>query len=332
MEALLNQCLTSLILDSKELREKMDVIVVIDGATDRSSEIAHRYADQYPEMFSVIDKENGNYGSCVNAALPRVQGKYVRILDADDSYDKDNLHSYLNVLDEQDVDLVLTDFETVDIKGTVLITRKHAFPVQKIFSFREIPDDYFIEMHCVAYRSSIFRNIDYHQTEGISYTDMEWVFHPMSEVRNVYYFNKVIYRYLNGREGQTIDQNVLLSRIFHVEKGLWKQIEVFQQIPTDNITYGYLIGMLKFRIKFLYQTGMAKGSTFDLAAFDEQLHKVSPGLYKETETILMAGGLLNLQMPIIKMWRRMGRKKSQCLYPLYVLYFFMSKVRKIVHG
>ena len=161
---------------------------------------------------------------------------------------------------------------------------------------------------------------------------MEWVFHPMSKVQDVYYYNRVIYKYLHGREGQTVNQNVLLKRISHVEKGLWKQIEVFQQIPADNIAYGYLTGMLNFRIKFLYLTGMAKGSNYDLLAFDEQLHKKSPELYKEAETISMAVGLFNLQMPIVKMWRKVKKRKMLYLYPLYALRVFIKKAKELSHG
>lgn len=72
MEALLDQCLTSLVIPDKEKRAKLDVIVVIDGATDHSSEIAHGYENRYPESFRVLDKKNGNYGSCINAALPLI--------------------------------------------------------------------------------------------------------------------------------------------------------------------------------------------------------------------------------------------------------------------
>ena len=63
MEAFLDKCLSSLILENKEDRESLDVIIVNDGSKDKSLEIAQSYERQYPEMFSVIDKVNGNYGN-----------------------------------------------------------------------------------------------------------------------------------------------------------------------------------------------------------------------------------------------------------------------------
>ena len=82
MEKYLNQCLDSLL--TEKAQGLLDILVVIDGSKDRSSEIAHGYADKYPETVRVIDKENGNYGSCINRGILEGRGKYVKILDADD--------------------------------------------------------------------------------------------------------------------------------------------------------------------------------------------------------------------------------------------------------
>ena len=110
MEALLPQCLDSLLVP--QMVEALDVIIVNDGSKDQSLEIANSYAEKFPNVFCVIDKKNGNYGSCINAALPTIRGKYVKILDADDSYEKNNLCDFLALLNILDVDLVLTDYAT----------------------------------------------------------------------------------------------------------------------------------------------------------------------------------------------------------------------------
>lgn len=303
MEALLEHCLTSLVLDTKELREKLDVIVVIDGATDRSSEIAHQYADRYPEMFSVIDKENGNYGSCINAALPRIKGKYVRILDADDSYYTENLLGYLKVLDEHDVDLVLSDYETIDDKGKV--TSKHRLPLVcgKTFAFSDIPAETFISMHEIAYRSSIFMEIDYHQTEGISYTDMEWVFHPMSKVKSVFYVPIPIYKYLVGREGQTVDYEVKLKRIDHTVQSLKNQLKIFECIPATVMAYPYMANLLYQRARFVYIAHIAQKAPLDLVSFDSMLRESNKAVYDRLSKVTVHVNRLKMNLPVIKMWR-----------------------------
>mgnify|MGYP002624493917 CR=1 FL=1 len=80
MDRYLERCLDSLILPEM-LMERLEVLVVNDGSKDKSSEIAHSYEKKYPQTFRVIDKENGNYGSCVNRGLKEATGKYIKNLD-----------------------------------------------------------------------------------------------------------------------------------------------------------------------------------------------------------------------------------------------------------
>ena len=327
METLLDHCLISLVLDTKELREKLDVIVIIDGATDRSSEIAHQYAERYPEMFSVIDKENGNYGSCINAALPRVQGKYVRILDADDSYYTKELPAYLDVLEQQDVDLVLTDYEKVNEKGRTTCVVRLPFVAEKVFSFEELTAYEPIVMHAVAYRSNIFKRICYHQTEGVSYTDQEWIFHPMTEVHSVYYHNHIIYKYLVGRDGQTVSPQEIMKRLPHIEKGLWTMMKDYQDTSETNSAYKYMSYAIKRRTIRLYVWAFDKNATFNLVAFDKRFKCDYPLLYKKAGSYTVPVGVFNMQMPIIKMWRRVKSKKGMYLFPLYDLHVIANRLK-----
>ena len=61
MEEYLDKCLSSLLINGME---RVEVIVVNDGSSDGSLTVAQTYVDKYPESFIVIDKKNGNYGSC----------------------------------------------------------------------------------------------------------------------------------------------------------------------------------------------------------------------------------------------------------------------------
>ena len=52
-----------------EIMDRLEVLVVNDGSTDCTLEIAREYETQYPQTFRVIDKKNGGYGSTVNASI-----------------------------------------------------------------------------------------------------------------------------------------------------------------------------------------------------------------------------------------------------------------------
>lgn len=213
MEKYLRHCLDSLIVPNMD---KVEVLVINDGSKDSSSAIGHEYQDKYPQTFRVIDKENGNYGSCVNRGLKEATGKYVKVLDADDSFDKEAFTTFIDRLRKIDADLVLTDFVNVDEEDKENSKSEYSeyypnIPQESNFDFKEFinHDDYtfYGQMHGFTYRTQMVNDMKYHQTEGISYTDQEWVFMPVTKVNTCIYLPLVLYRYLVGRNGQTM-QNV----------------------------------------------------------------------------------------------------------------------------
>ena len=190
MEEYLTKCLESLLVPDLALRQRLDVIVVNDGSKDRTSEIGHQFEHNNPGVVRVIDKPNGNYGSCINAALPEAQGRYVKILDADDTFDTPVFSRFLNFVatesSELSPDVFVNDFVVVDGDGKEM--HRHVFGKDGDTSFSLPYHDYrcghSMWMHALAYRTALVRAIGYHQTEGISYTDQEWVVIPMMSARS----------------------------------------------------------------------------------------------------------------------------------------------------
>lgn len=202
MERLLPRCLDSLIISNEELMGEVEVLVVIDGATDNSSEIAHNYEARFPNTFRVIDKENGNYGSCVNRGLKEARGKYIKVLDADDSFDSAAYGQYLLALKTTDADLVITSGINVTEDDKVTFEWAFSYEDGKEYPIEQL---HHVWIHDVTHKTCLLRSIDYRQTEGISYTDEEWVFFPMLKVENFLALDVRLYRYTVGREGQTMN-------------------------------------------------------------------------------------------------------------------------------
>ena len=209
MEAYLPKCLGSLIVDDKELLQKIEVIVVNDGSKDRTSEIAHEFEAKYQDVYRVIDKANGNYGSCINAALPIAKGVFVKILDADDSFDNKAFAQMLKVLIDSEynaehLDLLLTDFVEVDETGSAKVSHSIQLPVGRTLNIESVDRIPLLYMHSIAYRTEKLRRMQYRQTEGIGYTDTEWTYYPLRVVKRFRCERLPVYRYLVGREGQTV--------------------------------------------------------------------------------------------------------------------------------
>ena len=252
MEKYLRKCLDSLVVDYNVLFDKLEVLVVNDGSRDSSSAIAHEYQDNYPNVFRVIDKENGNYGSCVNCGLKEANGKYIKILDADDSFDTRNFEEFLLLLAGVDVDLIISDFDIVSESGKIKRSfTYHLKPMVKGDFLDYVSTLKNIQMHAVTYKCENLKRINYFQTEGVSYTDLEWIFFPMTTVKTICYFNKVVYKYLVGRSGQTVDYSVYHRRVLDRVKGTKTMIAEFKK-DYLSIYKEYLEGKILGRLNGIY--------------------------------------------------------------------------------
>ena len=80
VEKYLTVCIDSL-MNQGDLR--MEIILVNDGSTDLSGEIADEYAKK-EERIKVIHQENGGASAARNVGLDIATGKYIAFLDSDD--------------------------------------------------------------------------------------------------------------------------------------------------------------------------------------------------------------------------------------------------------
>lgn len=254
MEKYLRRCLDSLIIDEEGMKQ-LEVLVINDGSKDSSSQIAHEYQDKYPDTYRVIDKENGNYGSCINRGLKEATGKYVKVLDADDRFDNTTFNLFLKYISKVDVDLILSSCIIVDESGN----KNGMFGVPfrwayKTYSIESITPQKraSIQMHCVTYRSDMLRNICYSQLEGISYTDQLWVTYPMAAVKTFSVFFRSLYMYLVGRDGQTMDVSIQNKRFNDEIKVTDQIIQWIKEKPKNGINYDFIQQKMTSRIKYLY--------------------------------------------------------------------------------
>ncbi len=76
--------------------ENRELIVVDDGSTDATADVAGRYGD----ALRYVRQENGGIGSARNTGIELAQGEYFAFLDADDRFVGDKLERQLAAFDE----------------------------------------------------------------------------------------------------------------------------------------------------------------------------------------------------------------------------------------
>ena len=243
MEKYLPKCLGSLVVDDADMLNRLDVIAVNDGSKDRTSEVAHGFEAKYPGVFRVIDKANGNYGSCINAALPTARGRFVKILDADDTYDTVAFGRYLKELAKlpETTDMVVNDWVQVDENGRVNESTTYQLPTDAPFGNEElVRRKCCMAMYATAYRATLLKGMEYSQLEGISYTDTEWMYLPPAFAREMRYVKQPVYRYLRGRIGQTMEHATFVKNIWMLDKILDRMLRQYDAESCSPGSRSYL--------------------------------------------------------------------------------------------
>ena len=306
MEKYLRRCLDSLIIDDKELLNSLEVLVVNDGSKDSSSAIAHEYQEKFQEIFRVIDKENGNYGSCVNRGLKEANGKYIKILDSDDYVIKDNFVCFIQSIENVNVDLIVSNYDVVDNDGHITRKWKYDLPQYQPECFMNYCDTLNfkdMQMHAVAYRKELLLKMDYEQTEGISFTDQEWMFYPMCKVSTFYYIPCSVYQYVVGREGQTVaDKNMpkVLNQHLII---LYRQLN---RLNDNDISYkSSLFSYLKYRsfyiINHFYRYLLNKNEYLTVQNIDDKIKTINGIIYNEMNGCVLVERFWPFKY--IKLWR-----------------------------
>ena len=203
----LRKCLDSLVI-KEPLMALVEVLLIIDGSPDNAIEIAREFEARYPQVFVLINKPNGGYGSVLKRGIEEARGKYTKVLDSDDWYDNQAFEAFVEALQTVDCDVVVTDF----VKEFVFENRSElqALPKLKNEKVYHLDDaistfgkDVFV-MHRLAYKTAILRKAKIDFPEKISYTDTIFAAIPLFFAKDLYYTNLKLYRYFIGREGQTI--------------------------------------------------------------------------------------------------------------------------------
>lgn len=209
MEDYLNQCLESVTLP--EMCKEYEVLIVNDGSNDKSLTIAKEYENMFPEIFSVIDKENGGYGSCFNAGIKKASGKYLRMLDSDDLFEKDEFGRYLKTLIEHDEDLILNAvIELDDISGEKKVSASNLpFQFRGVLEGLDSEDLYAMFIHNCCVKKRLIE--DCRCPEHILYTDTVILFHILASFQSAYSSGFVLYCYRINRMGQSAAKDVSLS-------------------------------------------------------------------------------------------------------------------------
>ena len=239
VEWCLEKCLSSFI--ASPLPGCLEVIIVNDGSTDNTLQIANGYAAEYPGLFRIVNKQNGGHGSAINTAIKHAVGKYFTALDADDRIITKNLNAYLEALANTDADAVITHYRTVDISSGKRKAHKTAgIPPDRLYTlddFTKYPGEIYTcaVYHGLTYRTQVYLESGAALSEGIYYVDHEYATLPFIKVRTVLPLDMFFYEYYIGNPNQSVSDENQIRFLGHTEQVVRRIFGCFHDNPGVSI-------------------------------------------------------------------------------------------------
>ncbi len=205
------------------LKDDVEVIIVDDGSKDDTARIGDEYVNRYPETVKCIHQENGGHGQAVNTGLKNATGLYFKVLDSDDWFDQSSLVKVIETIKSlhethDDVDMLIANYvyEKPSENKTNVIKYTNALPTNRVFRWYDVKNFYpqqNLLMHSVIYRTQLLRNCNLELPKHTFYVDNLFVYQPLPYVTTMYYLNVDLYRYFIGRDDQSVNETVMISRI-----------------------------------------------------------------------------------------------------------------------
>ena len=203
--------------------DKVEILIINDGSSDDTGIIADEYAEKYPETVKVIHQENGGHGEGINQGLRHATGTYFKVVDSDDKLGKDfpAFLEQLEALEAQGgVDLVVSNYYYVhsDGIGDRSINYSNALPQNRIFTWTDTKPfwmNQLLTIHSCTFRREVMLKWTDWLPRHTFYEDNLMVYQTLPHIQKMYYVNSDLYRYTIGREGQSVQEDVMKSRYHH---------------------------------------------------------------------------------------------------------------------
>ncbi len=236
----MGKCIESLLPGGDEV----EILIIDDGSRDLTGDMADKYEEKYPGIVKAIHQENGGHGEAVNAGIRNATGLYFKVVDSDDCVDAEAYRQVLDKLreltgDDTVLDMMLCNFvyDKEGAKRKKVMHYESSVPVEELISWdqtKHFRKGRYILMHSVIYRTRLLRKCGMELPKHTFYVDNIYVFEPLPYVKTIYYLPVNFYRYYIGREDQSVNESVMISRIDQQITVTKLMIDYFRDTKVEN--------------------------------------------------------------------------------------------------
>lgn len=237
-EKFLNKCIPDLL--KSKYSYLTEVLIINDGSKDHTAEIGRMYEKITTignrSIVKLIDKKNGGHGSGINKGIEIARGKYFKVVDADDWLDIEAYDKLLEKLQNEDVDMVLTEYcEARSFEDKLypkifynFLTPDVVYHMDDIaigtYGFR----DWGPSLPTATYKTEKLREANFKLLEKTFYVDMLYNAYSIINIDTVKKYDLNLYRYYIGNIGQSVSKDGMMKNYKHHENVILELMNIVQ--------------------------------------------------------------------------------------------------------
>lgn len=248
----LAKCLDSLLCQDLK-PEEYEIIIVNDGSTDNSGEIAKQYEDKNSNI-KVVRQENQGLSGARNTGIKLSNGKYIQFVDSDDYLVPNVLSALVNKMETDNLDVIRFNYQNVNENYEIYEPYKEHKPY---VDYRDEVCDGLtflterLGFACYAWqfviKSSLLINDDkYLFKRGIYFEDTEWTPRILTQAKRITSTDLMVYNYLL-RQG-SITNSVSIEKKRKVLEDKMQLVSSLKQQMLDKADKRWYEGMISATI------------------------------------------------------------------------------------
>ena len=244
----IEKCLDSLV---NQTLKQLEVIVVDDGSTDRTSLIVDDYQKKYNAMIKVIHKKNEGVSIARNVGLESATGEYIGFLDSDDWVNFDMYEKLYQKAIKDNCDIVACDTLAIYPDKKILI-ESH---INETSTIKDLMLKAYAVIWNKIYKREIIKGIDF--KAGMTFCeDVRFLYMLYPRIKKIGSVHESLHNYLQRSGSLTYTYDKKLYQLIDSLDDIvsyYKKNSLYEKYY-DELEYAYIRYLFATFIKRLAKT------------------------------------------------------------------------------
>lgn len=225
----LKDSIDSIINQTLDFEKNIELILVDDGSTDNSNEIALTYKERYPNNIITLSQKHEGQASAKNFGFIHATGEYINFLDSDDYLSENALSEVLNFFEEVNDELNVV---TIPIVYFDRCSKQHKlnnkFEFNRVIELDEEPEKFLLSSSPVFIKTKALENLRF--DEQLMFSDSKhFILKLLSIEMGFGVINTAKYFYRKRSDLTAISDNRKFDKNYY--------LGIFEHFYTDIINY-----------------------------------------------------------------------------------------------